>query len=45
MMDTVLNLGMNDATVESLAEKSGNPASLGTATAVSYRCTATWFSA
>ncbi len=25
MMDTVLNLGMNDATVESLAEKSGNP--------------------
>ncbi|WP_438590094.1 hypothetical protein [Duncaniella muris] len=24
MMDTVLNLGMNDATVESLAEKSGN---------------------
>ncbi|MEE0979284.1 MAG: pyruvate, phosphate dikinase [Muribaculaceae bacterium] len=25
MMDTVLNLGMNDATVESMAEKSGNP--------------------
>lgn len=25
MMDTVLNLGMNDATVESLSEKSGNP--------------------
>ena len=25
MMDTVLNLGMNDATVESLAIKSGNP--------------------
>ena len=25
MMDTVLNLGMNDATVESLAAKSGNP--------------------
>jgi pyruvate,orthophosphate dikinase len=25
MMDTVLNLGMNDATVESLAQKSGNP--------------------
>ena len=25
MMDTVLNLGMNDATVNSLAEKSGNP--------------------
>ena len=25
MMDTVLNLGMNDATVASLAEKSGNP--------------------
>ena len=24
-MDTVLNLGMNDATVASLAEKSGNP--------------------
>ena len=25
MMDTVLNLGMNDATVQALAEKSGNP--------------------
>ena len=25
MMDTVLNLGMNDATVESLAKMSGNP--------------------
>ena len=25
MMDTVLNLGMNDATVNALAEKSGNP--------------------
>ena len=25
MMDTVLNLGMNDATVASLASKSGNP--------------------
>ena len=25
MMDTVLNLGMNDATVESLATRSGNP--------------------
>ncbi|MGN0222572.1 MAG: pyruvate, phosphate dikinase [Muribaculaceae bacterium] len=25
MMDTVLNLGMNDATVEALAQKSGNP--------------------
>ncbi len=25
MMDTVLNLGMNDATVKALAEKSGNP--------------------
>ena len=25
MMDTVLNLGMNDATVETMAEKSGNP--------------------
>ncbi len=37
MMDTVLNLGMNDATVESLA----TPASLGTATADSCRCMAT----
>ncbi|MCH5240397.1 MAG: pyruvate, phosphate dikinase [Muribaculaceae bacterium] len=25
MMDTVLNLGMNDATVETMAQKSGNP--------------------
>ena len=25
MMDTVLNLGLNDVTVEALAKKSGNP--------------------
>ena len=25
MMDTVLNLGLNDAAVEGLAEQSGNP--------------------
>lgn len=41
MMDTVLNLGMNDATVASLAEKSGNPVLHGTATVDSCRCTAT----
>lgn len=40
MMDTVLNLGLNDETVQGLAAKSGNPASPGTPTAVSSRCTA-----
>ena len=41
MMDTVLNLGLNDATVEGLARSRGNDrASPGTATAASSRCTA-----
>lgn len=43
MMDTVLNLGMNDATVQALAERVAIPASPGTATVVSSRCTATLF--
>ena len=45
MMDTVLNLGMNDATVESLAKRAAIPASHGIATVVSCRCTATLYSA
>lgn len=45
MMDTVLNLGMNDATVESLATVAATLVSHGTATVVSCRCTATWCSA
>lgn len=42
MMDTILNLGMNDQAVEAVARRTGNPASHGTPTAVSCRCTATW---
>ena len=42
MMDTVLNLGMNDDAVEGIAKKSSNPVLHGIHTAVSYRCTVTW---
>lgn len=42
MMDTILNLGLNDEVVEGLIRKTGNPALHGTPTAVSYRCTVTW---
>ena len=42
MMDTILNLGLNEDVVKVLAEKSGNPAGLVTATAASSRCTPTW---
>ena len=46
MMDTVLNLGMNDATVESLSEKrAAIRVSPGTAIAVLSRCMAMSFSA
>ncbi len=42
MMDTVLNLGLNDATVEGLAAGSAMRASPGTPIAASSRCTAAW---
>ena len=42
MMDTILNLGLNEDVVEVLSEKSGNPAGLGTAIVGSSRCTPTW---
>jgi pyruvate,orthophosphate dikinase len=42
MMDTILNLGLNDETVEALKAATGNRASPGTATVASCRCTATW---
>ena len=46
MMDTVLNLGLNDETVEALAQAVGRPrASPTTATAASSRCIRTWCSA
>lgn len=45
MMDTVLNLGMNDATVASSLKRAVTRASHGTATAVSCRCMATLCSA
>ena len=41
MMDTILNLGLNEDVVEVIAKKSNNPAGLGTATAASSRCTLT----
>ena len=41
MMDTILNLGLDDATVEGLATKTGNRASPTTATAASSTCSAT----
>ena len=43
MMDTILNLGMNDVAVEAVAKRTGNPRfASGCPTAASYRCTATW---
>ena len=47
MMDTILNLGLNEEVVEVLAKKSGNPAGLTTATEDLSRCTPTslWKSA
>jgi pyruvate,orthophosphate dikinase len=42
MMDTVLNLGLNDQTVLGLAKLSGDRASPMTAIAASSRCTPTW---
>ena len=42
MMDTILNLGLNEDVVNVMAAKSGNPAGRGTATAGSSRCTPTW---
>ena len=44
MMETILNLGLNDRTVKGLTRQSGNPASPTTRTAGSSRCTATWCS-
>jgi pyruvate, orthophosphate dikinase len=45
MMETILNLGLNDDTVEGLAAASGNRASPTTRIAASCRCTPTWCSA
>lgn len=45
MMDTVLNLGINDTVVEALSKKSGNPRFAWDTTAASCRCMATLFSA
>ncbi len=41
MMDTVLNLGLNDETVVGLAKRPATRASRGTATGASSRCTPT----
>ena len=47
MMDTILNLGLNEDVVNVIAEKSKIPAGRGTATAASSRCipTSLWRSA
>ena len=42
MMDTILNLGLNDKTVLALAATATTSGSPGTATGGSCRCTATW---
>lgn len=43
MMDTILNLGLNDEVVEGLTRKTGNARLHGTLTVVSYRCMVTWY--
>ena len=45
MMDTVLNLGINDAVAETLAQRVVTPVLLGIAIAALCRCTAMWCSA
>ena len=45
MMDTVLNLGLNDRSVAGLAARTDNPGSRGTPIAASCRCSAMWSSA
>jgi len=40
MMETILNLGLNDKSVEGLAQNTSNPRSRTTPTADSSRCTA-----
>ena len=45
MMDTVLNLGLNDITVRASPTAPATPASPGIPTAASSRCTAPWCSA
>lgn len=42
MMDTILNLGLNDEVVEGLTRKTGNARLHGTLTVASCRCMATW---
>ena len=42
MMDTILNLGLNENVVEAIAKKSGNPAGRGTAIGGLSRCIPTW---
>ena len=42
MMDTILNLGLNDATAEALDVRRTTGVSRSTATAGSFRCSATW---
>ena len=41
MMDTILNLGLNDKTVAGLAKLTGNGRPLAIAIADSFKCTAT----
>ena len=43
MMDTILNLGLNDEVAEGMSRRPTTPTSFTTRTAVSCRCTATWY--
>lgn len=45
MMDTILNLGLNDEVVEGLARKTGNERFAYDSYRRLYRCMATWCSA
>ena len=44
MMDTILNLGLNDEVGEGIVRKTGNARFAWTHIAASFRCTETWFS-
>jgi len=43
MMDTILNLGLNDDAVEGLIKRTETHALHGIHTAVSFKCTVMWF--
>ena len=42
MMDTILNLGLNDTVVEGLSKFTNNPRFVTTPTAGLFKCSPTW---